>query len=191
MKRILSVILSLALLASLLIIPMSVSAGEGEPSAPTVSTEGLEYSDNNNLAKGLVPYIFVTKGGSRTQKDSPTADFSDGKVVSGYEPNLGFKFSNDNTNFINGYKPYDSNDPTTVFDFNKDASKYDAFVDVIYDLGCVANINKVQHFGHSFAELTLGAYSVYASTDVNNLFNRNESLVVDYQNKDVANSQQF
>ena len=119
MKRILSVILSLALLASLLIIPMSVSAGEGEPSAPTVSikTEGLEYSDNNNLAKGITPYMFVTKDKQRTQITESTASFSDGNVGSGYEPNSGFKFSTDDKTFINGYKPYDSNDDTTVFDF--------------------------------------------------------------------------
>ncbi len=192
MKRILSVILSLALLASLLIIPMSVSAGDSGDGVVTTTFMYDNSSDYTadidtdlNLAKGITPLMFVTKDGSRTQKDSPTG-FSDGTATAASsEPNPGFTFSNDSTNFINGY------DPSADFVFTKSASQYDAFVDVIYDLGCVADINKIQHFGHLRAGLTLGAYSVYASTDVNNLFNRDESLVVDYQNKDVANSQQF
>ena len=88
MKRILSVILSLALLASLLIIPMSVSADEGGSSAPTVETvefknsqssEHTNPTDSSNLAKGLTPYVLLTKPTSETNSTKVREAITDDK----------------------------------------------------------------------------------------------------------------
>ena len=110
MKRILSVILSLALLASLLIIPMSVSADGGGSSAPTVETvefknsqssEHTNPTDSSNLAKGLTPFVFVT---DNRNKNNPTrtnktvnGTLSDGNTGNGSDIALGFAFRNPNT----------------------------------------------------------------------------------------------
>ena len=212
MKRILSVILSLALLASLLIIPMSVSADEGGSSAPTVETVEFKnsqfsekYSDTDNLSKGLVPYGLVTKPKSETDSTKVRVAITDdkediarlsngtisektetGENLSNTDVNLpDFVFRKTGTDgyngdYYNGYKPYDGT-KETEFNFNKSASEYEAYVDIIYDLGSVASINKIQHFSMA-GGLSAGAYSVYASEDVNTLFN-SASWVLDYQNK--------
>ena len=146
------------------------------------------YSDIDNLIKNAHPaYVYLTNNTtSKRTLITTTSAFSDGTYSEGSgEPGLGMTFTTNstNSNFINGYTK------TGDFDFTKSADQYTAFVDVIYDLGCVADINKVQHFGHINAGLTLGAYQVYASTDTSNLFD-SKSLVVNYQNKTSANSQQ-
>ena len=198
MKRILSVILSLALLASLLIIPMSVSARVEDNSVITTefsnSDAGTYYSEANNLARGITPFVFVT---DNRDKNNPTRTnktvngaLSNGNTGNGRDIALGFAFRNPNTegkylgDYLNGYKEYVQDDDSTLFDFNKNANQYDAYADIIYDLGTTADINKVQQFGPDGNDrfLSIGAYQVYASADINTLFDA-ESLVLNYQNK--------
>lgn len=199
MKRILSVILSLALLASLLIIPMSVSAGVEDNSVITTtefsnSDAVTYYSEANNLARGITPFVFVT---DNRDKNNPTRTnktvngaLSDGNTGNGGDIALGFAFRNPNTegkylgDYLNGYKEYVQDDDSTHFDFTKNANQYDAYADIIYDLGTTADINKVQQFGPDGNDkyLSIGAYQVYASADMNTLFDA-KSLVLNYQNK--------
>lgn len=157
------------------------------------------YSDENNLAKGIEPYIFITQPTSTTDatkirkkltdQDTDTLSngvFIDEKKGTSTDTDIslnGFYFRNTGTDsntydgdYLNGY------DPDKDFTFKTDASQYDYYVDIIYDLGSAADIEKVQHFTNANS-LTMGVYEVFASEDVNNLFDRNESLVLKYQNK--------
>ena len=170
------------------------------------------YSDENNLAKGIEPYIFITNATGNTTTRTKIAEqdidtlsngiFIDPKKGTSNDTDIylgGFAFRKTNevttTNpdtgetttttlyngdYYNGYKPYDGTDDTE-FNFNRSVSDYDAYVDIIYDLGATADVDKVQHFTNVNA-LTLGVYSIYASADINTLFN-SESLVLNYQNK--------
>ena len=190
MKRILSVILSLALLASLLIIPMSVSAtGEKAPQTVTFSYDNrgtyFEKDDTTRISDGLSPVIYTTYtySGAQLRKNicnwknySETIPaLSNGNVDARQDIGLPTNFDSS----PNGYKPYSSTDATTVYDF--DSSKINTYVDIIYDLGAVASINKIQQFSANYAT-TVGLYQIYTSTDVNTLF-AESSLLLNYQNK--------
>lgn len=197
MKRILSVILSLALLASLLIIPMSVSADDSPSYGPTPFSikEASTYfkpNDPTRVSNGLSPVIFITykdNGTGNTMrklydyakcvKDIPA--LSDGNVsVKKDIEGLGSYF-NDTTN------DYTSSNYKNDFNFN--SNQITNYVDIIYDLGCTVDVNKIQHFAGDYATST-GLYQVYASVDVNNLFD-DESWVLNYQNKEVASDKYY
>lgn len=170
------------------------------------------YSDENNLAKGIEPYIFITNNNTTTRKKLTDPDIdtlSNGEFVDPKktDPNTG-KLYNDTDISLDGFyfreghdvtvtdpvtgeetttTVYDGAylngyDPNTDFIFLEEASGYDYYVDVIYDLGATADIEKIQHFNNT-ANLTAGVYEVFASEYVNKLFNRDESLVLSYQNK--------
>lgn len=190
MKRILSVILSLALLATLLIIPMSVSAtGENAPQTVTFSYDNrgtyFKKDDTTRISDGLSPVIYTTYmySGAQVRKNicnlknySETIPaLSNGDVDNRKDISLPISFDSS----PNGYKSYSSTDATTVYDF--DSSKINTYVDIIYDLGAVANINKIQQFSANYAT-TVGLYQIYTSTDVNTLFDES-SLLLNYQNK--------
>ena len=153
------------------------------------------YSDENNLAKGIEPYVFITKpnGNEKTRQkltDQDIDTLSNGVFIdekkgtsTDTDINLEFVFRQTGTNsalydgnYLNGY------DPDKDFTFKTDASQYDYYVDIIYDLGSAADIEKVQHFTNANS-LTMGVYEVFVSDNVNNLFNRDKSLVLSYQNK--------
>ena len=79
-----------------------------------------------------------------------------------------------NGTFLNGYVPYkDAADAD--FDFTKAATEYQAYVDIIYDLGTTADIYKVQQMSYRNDGLQLGLYEVYASKDINDLFDRSKT----------------
>ena len=190
MKRILSVILSLALLASLLIIPMSVSA---DPASDVTITEynredisaRFNEAQDNNVALGVVPKLYKYNGTTRTEKllkdESDIAKLSNGNLSdSNADVSFGITFkkkvNNVFTDYVNNYTP------GVAFDFNQPS--YDAYVDLVYDLGRPTDINKFQHIAASDGALSMGVYQLYASDSATNLFNA-ESLICNYQNKDT------
>lgn len=162
----------------------------------TVTTEFAvadvqKYFDPNdtttNIARGKTPHVFLTNrtGESATRKllsATNAPNLSDGKYPdSNADIGLGMYFCTNGT-FLNGYVPYNGN-ADADFDFTKAATEYQAYVDIIYDLGATADINKVQQISNRIDGLQLGLYEVYASKDINDLFDRSKSLVVSYQNK--------
>lgn len=162
----------------------------------TVTTEFAvadvqKYFDPNdtttNIARGKTPHVFLTNrtGESATRKllsATYAPNLSDGKYPdSNADIGLGMYFYTNGT-FLNGYVPYNGN-AGADFDFTKAATEYQAYVDIIYDLGATADINKVQQISNRTDGLQLGLYEVYASKDINDLFDRSKSLVVSYQNK--------
>ena len=163
------------------------------------------YSDENNLAKGIEPYVFITQPTSTTDTtkirkkltdqdvdtlsngvfiDPKKVDPNTGKTATNTDISLGgFIFRKTGTDsetydgdYLNGYNPDED------FTFKENASQYDYYVDIIYDLGTTADVEKVQHFTN-VNSLTMGVYEVFVSDNVNNLFNRDKSLVLSYQNK--------
>lgn len=90
--------------------------------------------------------------------------------------------------YYNGYKPYKADDPTTVFNFDRtEENPFEFYTDILFDIGYVADINKIMHVGSSAAYHSLGAYEIYASDKVEDLFVREKSLVGSYQSKDYNN----
>ena len=184
MKRILSVILSLALLASLLIIPMSVSA---DPAPGVKITEynktdiSGRWKEENNVALGVVPKLYKFDGTTRTEKllkdAGNLAKLSDGDL-SGVDVPFDIVFKIDNyTKYLNNYTPGEA------FIFNQES--YDAYVDLVYDLGRPTDINKFQHIAASDNALGMGVYQLYASDRATNLFSK-DSLICNYQKIDIA-----
>ena len=193
MKRILSVILSLALLASLLIIPMSVSAGNSNNYDVVqfgYADKDTYYSPDRNVSLGITPYVYVTDNTATTPARYQITNANIPKLSTGEFSGNDIKF--DGQGFYFRKKGADntySGDPLNGYvltnppgDFNFDQESFEGYVDIVYDLGAVIDINKVQHFASS-TNISLGAYSFYAAESAGDLF-KSESKVFDYQNKD-------
>ena len=146
-------------------------------------------TDTTNIALGKTPHVFLTnRTGESAERTLITGDKisnlsnDDYTTDSAADVSLGINFCTDasKNEFLNGYVPYKA-DVGDDFDF-EDNSTY-TYVDIIYDLGTTADIYKVQQMSYRNDGLQLGLYEVYASEDINDLFNRTKSLVVSYQNK--------
>ena len=189
MKRILSVILSLALLASLLIIPMSVSADQASDVKITEYNKtdiSSKWTAENNVALGVVPKLYKFDGTTRTEKlliyESDIAKLSNGNLSdSNAEVSFDITFKNKVdgvfTDYVNNYTPGEA--------FNFKQESYDAYVDLVYDLGRPTNIKKFQHIAGSDGALSMGVYQLYASDSATNLFSK-DSWICNYQNKDTT-----
>ena len=140
--------------------------------------------DSTRVSDDLSPVIFVTYEENDTQVRKQVG------YKANYETNIpalsdgNISVKNDITvgDYFNGTNGYTSGNYTADFVFNN--NNITNYVDIIYDLGCTVNVNKIQHFAAN-GNNSLGLYQVYAAEDVNNLF-KDESWVLNYQNKQVS-----
>ena len=171
------------------------------------SFEKYFSKDNNNLSFNKDPVIMTTKPNNKSSFDRDAvhnwnvSNFSNGTLADtplegDGTVGVGFTYrqKSEGSNvydgdYYNRYKPYE-NSESIPFDFDRSQENdvpFDAYTDIIYDLGYVADINKVQHFARA-TDLSLGAYEVFVSDKIENLFDKSSS-VIQYQNKTkVTNS---
>ena len=163
------------------IIPSHIPTQFSKNDAATYFSE----TDSTRVSDGLSPVIFVTYDNNGTKKRTQVGHkanyetiiplLSNGKIDVRQDISVG--------NYFNGTNGYTADNYNTIDYFNSNPNITN-YVDIIYDLGCTVNVNKIQHFADNNLN-SLGLYQVYASEDVNDLF-KDESWVLNYQNKEIS-----
>lgn len=152
----------------------------------TEITPKFNEAQANNVALDIVPKLYKYNGSTRTEQplsdDSDIVKLSNGNLSdSNADVSFGITFkkkvNNVFTDYVNNYTPGEP------FNFNQES--YDAYVDLVYDLGRPTDINKFQHIAASDSALGMGVYQLYASDSATNLFSK-DSLICNYQKIDIA-----
>ena len=176
---------------------ITVEKGKVLSIIPTYNYRITEYSkadisdswtEKNNVALGVVPKLYKFDGTTRTEKllkdEVDIAKLSNGNLSdSNAEVSFDITFKNKvdgvfgDDAYVNKYTPGEA--------FNFKQESYDAYVDLVYDLGRPTDINKFQHIAASDNALGMGVYQLYASDRATNLFSK-DSLICNYQKIDIA-----
>ena len=159
------------------------------PSHSTTNYTKAEITDRfttaNNVAFNIVPKLYKTTT-TRTEKllrdevdiaKLSNGNLSDSNAEVSFDITFKKKVDNKFTDYVNNYTPGEA------FNFNQES--YDAYVDLVYDLGRPTDINKFQHIAASDGALAMAVYQLYASDSATNLFSA-DSLICNYQNKDTG-----
>lgn len=181
MKRILSVILSLVLLVSVLVIPMTTSAyfnyakNDYDCTVEQVDKETYAYnSGEGNLILGKFPQgYYKTAGIERTAYSHPNFAFlTDGDLTSKMIGVPTGVFADSNNNLPNGYKGETQK-------YNFDEAVITNYEDLVFDLGGKCEITAFINFDTQVWHAP-GLYQVYVAETEADLFT-SESHVLNYQ----------
>ena len=141
--------------------------------------DNINITDQNNVSKSITPRLYVTKGDSRWDRTASQAanlaTLSDGTTNAS---DVGITDGNGAAIIFNNGSFYNKYSPGVEFEFNK--ASYDAYADLVFDLGRPTDIYKFQHIAISPSN-SMGVYQLYASESATNLFSK-ESLICNYQN---------
>lgn len=151
----------------------------------------FDAAQADNVALMIVPKLYNYYDGKRTEQlwsDSDNIQYLSDRDLKGGDVSFGFTFKKFENNefgdnaYLNGYAP------GVKFDFERglDEDPFDAYVDLVYDLGRPTDINKFQHIASGDSALSMGVYQLYASDSATDLFDA-KSLICNYQNFDIDN----
>ena len=146
----------------------------------------IDWSETDNVSLNITPHMYTSNYSNNKRTEVSSANlktYSNGVLqkkstdsTTNNDVSIGFQFRDSSGNYLNNYKPGEA------FDFEKES--YDAYVDIIYDLGRPADVYKFQHISGGDYALAMGVYQIYASTSAVDLFTA-ENLVLNYQCLDL------
>ena len=205
MKRSLSLFLSLVLLVSVLVVPMTAFA-EGtdfNATGPTaagaqngypctldkfsINNVGNKYNYDNNLLKDLTPKLYLkSASGVKNEVSNSYNTSTYFRRLADNDLAYNCDIRIDNQTFVtDGTKDESGNltafangyVPNDDFNFGNEITTY---ADIVYDLGKYYSISQIQHFTSVGSKNLTGIYQIYAAKTEAELFEQ-KSLLINYQ----------